>query len=676
MAGRIAGITIEIGGDTSNLQKSLKGVDSQLKTTQNNLKDINKLLKLNPSSTELLTQKQKALKDAVAQTKDRLQQLKEAQKGVAEGTPEWDALQREIIATEADLKKAEAELKAFGSVAGQQLKAAGAKMKEFGGKVQNVGKELSKISGVAAGALAGLAKIGANSMKSADELATLSQKTGVSTEELQRWSYASELVDVDLNTMTGAMTKMKKGMGSGAQAFEDLGVATKDADGNFRSATDVFYDTLEALSHIDNETERDIKAMEVFGKSADELAGIIDDGGASLKAYGEEAKEAGLIMSDDMVASLNEANDTMDKTKKNIQMSLGQLGGTLIEAFGPAIEKVAGFIGTLTEKIRNLSPAQAEMIVKILAVVAAVGPVILIIGKIISGIGALMTVLPLLAGPFGIVLAVIAAVIAIGVLLYKNWDKIKETAAKVGEAVKAAWENLKAGVIAIFTAIQMAVSTAWTKITTAVTTAMNNIKSRVTSVWNTVKSTVTSAVNGIKSAVTTAWNGVKSAVTSAVNGVKSQIQGFVDKINGAKNAVQNAIDKIKGFLSGELTFPHIKVPHFNIYGGEMPWGIGGMGTKPTISVDWYKKAYENPVMFTSPTVLPTAAGMKGFGDGSGAEIVMSLEKLRDLVGAQGSQPVVVNVSLQGDARQLFKVIKDTNYVRTKATSYNALAVGG
>lgn len=649
MAGRIAGITIEIGGDTSNLQKSLKGVDSQLKTTQSNLKDINKLLKLNPSSVELLTQKQKNLKDAVAQTKDRLQQLKDAQNGVAKGTAEWDALQREIISTETDLKKAETELRNFGSVAAQQAKAAGQKMQEFGNKVTNVGKELSKISGAAAAALGGLAKIGVDAMHSADELATLSQKTGLSTDTLQRWSYAAELVDVDLNSMTRAMSKMKKGMGSGNKAFEDLGVSITNADGSLRDAESVFYDTLQALSGIENETERDVKAMEIFGKSADELAGIVDDGGAALQQYGQEAADAGLIMSEDMVKSLNEANDTMDKTKKNISMSLGQLGGTLIEAFGPAIEKVAGFIGTLTEKIRSLSPEQAEMIVKILAVVAAVGPIVMIIGKIITGVGALMSILPLLAGPFGIVLAVIAAVIAIGVLLYKNWDKIKEAAAVVAAFVVGAWESLKTGVTAAVDAV-----TTW-----------------VTTKWNTMKTAVQTATNALKTVVTTAWDSLKSKVQSVVDNIKDKVQNLIDKFNNAKNAIQNAISTIKGILSGSISFPHIRMPHFSISGSfslDPP-------RVPHISVSWYKKAYQNPVMFTSPTVLPTAAGMKGFGDGSGAEIVMGLDKLREMVGGMG-QEVDVNVYLMGDARQLFKVVKQENNVRTRATNYNALAVGG
>ena len=106
---RISGITIEIGGDTTKLQSALKGVDGQLRKTQSALKDVNKLLKLDPSSTELLRQKQKYLQDAIAQTKDRLQQLKEAQKGVAVGSEEWNALQREIVDTEQQLESLEKE---------------------------------------------------------------------------------------------------------------------------------------------------------------------------------------------------------------------------------------------------------------------------------------------------------------------------------------------------------------------------------------------------------------------------------------------------------------------------------------------------------------------------------------------------------------------------------------
>ena len=142
-SGRIKGITIEIEGKTDKLNNALKGIDGQLNKTQRSLKDVDKLLKLNPGNTELLKQKQKQLADSIKQTKTRLDQLKEAQSHVDEGTAEWDALQREIIDTEGKLKSLEKEYQKFGSVGAQQVAAVGEKMKTVGGKMSEIGQDLT-----------------------------------------------------------------------------------------------------------------------------------------------------------------------------------------------------------------------------------------------------------------------------------------------------------------------------------------------------------------------------------------------------------------------------------------------------------------------------------------------------------------------------------------------------
>ena len=140
---RIAGITIEIGANTTKLTEALKQFDRQLSANKDNLRDIDKLLKLNPGNVTLLTQKQKELQSAIGQTKDRLSQLKSVTQDSV--TPEeWDKLQREIIDTEGQLKSLEKEYKAFGSVATQQIKAAGEKMEAVGGKISAVGKTLTQ----------------------------------------------------------------------------------------------------------------------------------------------------------------------------------------------------------------------------------------------------------------------------------------------------------------------------------------------------------------------------------------------------------------------------------------------------------------------------------------------------------------------------------------------------
>ena len=613
MAGRIVGITIEIGGNTTKLQKALSGVDKQLRATQANLKDVNKLLKLNPGNTELLTQKQKNLTEAIQLTKDRLNQLKDAQSGVQKGSAEWDALQREIIETEGRLKGLQTEMRNFGSVTAQQIKVVGGKLQEAGGKIEDVGRKLSGISAGAAAIGGGLLKLGYSAVQSADDLNTLSKQTGISTDELQKMQYASDLVDVSLEDITGALRKMKPKMDENNETFKNLGVSVTNADGSLRSATDVFYDSIKALSGIQNETERDQIAMALFGKGADELAGIIDDGGEALKQYGDEAENLGLIMSGDTLDALNQTNDVIDQTKARLAGTAAQIGADVATVLGPALEKGAEWIGTITAKLRELTPEQTETILKIVGVVAAIGPVLVIGGKLIAGIGSLISVIGSVVGFLGGPLTIaIAAVIAIGVLLYKNWDTIKEKAI---------------------------------------------------SLWNGLKAT---------------FESIKSTITGVVQSVIGKMQALWDKIsttfNNIKDKVKNVIDTIKSIFNTTISFPHIKLPHFNISAGQVPWGLGGKGTPPSISIDWYRKAYDNPIMFTSPTVLATPSGLKGFGDGAGAEIVMGLDKLRQLVGANQQQPSVqigkVDIVIEGAGKNADQIARELqNILNRKAVAY-------
>ena len=613
MANRIAGITIEIGGDTTKLQSALKGVNSTIKNTQSQLKDVDKLLKLDPTNTELLRQKQKLLGDQVAATKEKLNALKDAQKqmdaqGVDKNSEAYMALQREIIATENELKKAESAARNFNATLAK-VSATATKVSEATAKAAEKTRGLST---AAAGALAGIAGMAYKSVQAADDLNTLAKQSGFTTAELQKMQYASDRIDVSMETIVGAAKKLTSKLKSSEKTFNQYGIATRDANNHLRSTKDVFKDTIKFLSTIENETERDALAMEFFGKSASELAGIIDDGGAALEEFGKEAEEAGLILDQETLDGLNDVNDEIDKLKAKGAASFAKAGAAAIQALTPVIEKVAGAIEKVLNFIAQLNPEQMQLIVTILAIIAAIAPILSLISKVSAAIS-------LLATPVGAVIAIIVALIAIGILLYKNWDTIKEKAMELAQMVKDKFNQLKQNV-----------ADTWQNIKDTITNAIETAKNKVTSTIDSFKNAIVTKFESIKTAVTNTWQNIKDAITRP--------------IEAAKQTITNLIDNIKHILSGEISFPHIKMPHFS-----WTWNDLGVIKLPKIEVDWYKKAYNQPYMFNSPTVV----GNRGFGDGNGAEMVYGRDNLmRDIREAISgtNQPIQITVQSVLDGR--------------------------
>ena len=634
MAGsRIRGITIEIGGDTTKLTKALSMVDKSLGTTKNTLKDVDRLLKLDPKNTELLTQKQNGLKDAIDLTKVRLEALKEAQGEVAKESADWETIQREIIATEGDLKSLEKQQDSFGSVSAQVIAAVGRDMQGLGQKIQDVGQKFMPISTAAGGIAAGMVGLGYSSITAADDLNTLSKQTGLSTDSLQKMKYASDLVDVSVEDITGAVTKMKKGMASAPDAFESLGVSVTNADGSMRDAEDVFNDTLKALSEIENGTERDQAAYEIFGKSADQLAGIIDDGGAALKEYGDQAEELGLIMSGDTLDALNEVNDKVDQSKAQISAAAGELGATIMEGLLPLVDPIVAGIQKVTEFIQNLTPEQTNLILAIVGVVAAIGPLLTIIGGIVSAVGTVLSLAPVIMGilgailsPIGLVVAAIAAVIAIIVICIRHWDDIKEKVSEVVENIKTFVTQLKEKIQQKFEEIKQQVSQ-----------KIEAIKSDMSSKWNQIKTDVVNKVTGMKNDAVNKIVEWKNSIAQKLGEIKQQ---FVDKFTEIQNKVKGFIDKIKGFFDNlKLKIPKPELPslpHFTLETSTKTI-LGRDITYPTgFGVSWNAKAMNMPYMFTNPTVMQTPYGTIGAGE-AGHEVMYGKQALmRDIAEASAA----------------------------------------
>ena len=188
----------------------------------------------------------------------------------------------------------------------------------------------------------------------ADELDELSTQTGISSTELQKLQYMSGLVDTDVSTVTGSLKKLTKSMdsaseGTGAsyEAFQKLGVSVKDADGNLRTSYEVFYDVIDALGEIQNPTERDAQAMEIFGKSAQELNPMIEKGSTVLKEFGQEAEDSGYVLSDQALEGLTDVADAFDRVKNvgdsAIRNAFAPLAPTIATAINSAIPSMQLF---------------------------------------------------------------------------------------------------------------------------------------------------------------------------------------------------------------------------------------------------------------------------------------------------------------------------------------------
>lgn len=556
MAGsRLKGITVEIDGNTTSLQKSLKDVDKSLRDTQTQLKDVNKLLKLDPSNVDLLKQKQKLLTDAVKDTKKRQDELKKALEdaknaGDTEAArDQQDRLQRELIETTLNLEDLQDQLNHCSPV----LESISAKTGEWAEKTKG-------ISTVAAGAAAGMLGMAASAASTADDLLTMSNVTGFSVEELQKLQYASSFIDVSYETMTGSIQKLTKNMANGSDAFEKLGVVIHNSDGSMRNAKDVWYDAIKALGGIQNETERDAVSMELFGKSAMEMAGIVDDGGEALISLGEDAEATGNILSGEAVESAVAFNDQIDELKAKASQAFLEAGASLAETLVPALEKLVEVVTQVLSWFGNLDGSTQALILSVLALVAAISPVLGMISAISAAAAALnVGMLPML-GTIALIIAAVSAVIAIGVALYQNWDTIVAKCSEFSANVQAKFEEIRASI--------------GDKIEAA--------KKKVSDVFESIRKTIK------------------------------------EKIDAAKEAVSGAIEKIKGFFNFSWSLPKLKMPHINITG---EFSLVPPKT-PSFSIDWYAKAMNTPMLLNGATIFGAMNGKLLGGGEAGQEVIM------------------------------------------------------
>ena len=730
MANRIKGITVEIGGDTTKLQTALKGVNSSIRDTQSQLRDVEKLLKLDPGNTELLAQKHRLLGEAVAGTKEKLETLKtaaeQANTALANGEitqDQYDALQREIIETENNLRDLERQA-GQSAVALQKIAATGEKLKTVGDNISSAGQKLLPVTagvtalGTAAVSTAanfesslsqvqatmGITKdamstVNGESVNTMDTLSALAKKMGSETafsasECAEALNYlalagydtqqmcdtlptvlnlaaaggidlaaasdmvtdamsalgmgvdeAGTMVDqmaktasttntsvaqlgegiltigataktvkggtAELNTALGILANNGiKGAEGGthlrnvilslqnptdkaAACMEQLGLDVYDSEGNMRSLNDILGDLNTSMDGM-TAAEKSNIIGQIFNKT--DLSSV----NALLANTGSTWDELQQSIIDSGGAAQQMADTQLDNLQGQITILKSALEGLAI-SFGelllPAIKMIVGWVQKFVDWLNGMDEGTKKVITTVALLAAALGPVLIVVGKVVSAVGTIMTIVPkvagvintvktafaalnttMLANPIFLIIAAITALVAAFIYLWNTnedfrqfwinlWENVKEVAIAVWEAIKnfftAAWEAISSTAQAVWNGIKDFFSGLWEGIKTIfstvveviktiittyfniyktiITTVLNAIKTVFTTIWNGIKTVVTTVVTAIQTFITTAWNAIKNTVTTVLNAIKTVITTVWNAIKSAVAAVVNGI---------------------------------------------------------------------------------------------------------------------------------------
>ena len=362
-------------------KQAISEIGSGMKVLDSEMRKVSSAYAQNADSVEALNAKNDVLERKISTQAEKIEYLKAALQQSAEKYGEAD---KRTMQWQTSLNNAEAELNNLNNQFDenkQKIADSGKEMGNLGDVVNGLTSKLgiqlpdsmkSSMNAMgsldtsaiaAAGAFAAVAAAIIKAEKAmismtkesaafADNIITLSMQTGQSTQQLQEFAYASELIDVSVDTLQGSLTKLTNNMqdtmngtGNAKASFEALGVSVTNADGSMRSANDVFYETIDALGQVKNETERDAMSMDIFGRSAQDLNPLIIQGSQTLKAYADEAHNVGYVLDDEALSALGAVDDAYQRLQNTQEGVKNQLSAE----FAPYLEEFYGDVTTMVK---------------------------------------------------------------------------------------------------------------------------------------------------------------------------------------------------------------------------------------------------------------------------------------------------------------------------------------
>ena len=370
---------------TANFSANSSGFSAAVQKLKTDLTNLNKSLDDN----------KKAISETNKKTREyekELELLKKAEKENGEATKEqkqrMGELETAIAQTRvkaAELKTEQAELKANIKNTTRQLEEQTVSANQSGKSLDTVkssAKDLGKMLGTTAAGFSAIVgalyAMTASAGAAADDINTLSKQYGLSTEEIQKFKYATDLIDVSLETYVASiarnirsMTAYQNGTEATVQAYNSLGVAVTDSNGKLRDSQTVYNEVISALGKVKDETERDSIAMTILGRNAQQLNPLILGGADALAELGEQAENLGLILPQESLDNLNAFNDKVDTLKANmngLQMVVGESFANSFDSFFEAGDDFLEFVqqlkadGTLDEMAKGLSDTLATLV--------------------------------------------------------------------------------------------------------------------------------------------------------------------------------------------------------------------------------------------------------------------------------------------------------------------------
>lgn len=559
------GLKIGLEGE-KEFKKALSDINSSFKVLGSEMKLVSSQFDKNDNSVEALTARNTVLNKEIEAQKQKIETLRSALKNAADSFGENDkrtqAWQIQLNNAEAALNGMERELKQnndaldkstdelddaadraddFGDEigdAGKEADDAGGKFEKLGGICKAAGVAIAAsfaaVSAAAVAAGKALVDMAVEGAAYADTVLTESTVTGIATDKLQEYMYAAELVDVSTETLTKSMAKQIKSMKSvqdGSKtmvsAYDALGVSVMDSNGKLRDSDTVYWELIDALGNVENETERDALAMQVLGKSAQELNPLIEAGAGRMKELGDQAREAGYVVSDEMLAAYGALDDNLQYLKVGAEGAKNALGTVLLpvltELSGTGVDLLAEFTKGIQDAngdIGKMSDVIGEILPKALDAVMEYVPELLeVIGSIIGALGqAIIDNLPVIVESASqILISILSALI-------EGLPQITEGALQLLLAlVNGILENLP---MLIETAAQVIVTLA-TGIATALPTLIPTIVEVVVQMVQTLIENLPLILDAALQLITGLAEGILNAIPVLIDALPEVINGII-----------------------------------------------------------------------------------------------------------------------------------------------------